>query len=103
MATSFDLFSGLSRLSTVPAGSLANAASVGAKTVNGPLPWRVSTRPAAFTAATRVLKLSAPEATDTRSLPVVQVAAEAVLLALHSPAKRLGVRVTVAARATTVR
>jgi hypothetical protein len=37
--------------STVPAGSLAKAASEGAKTVNGPLPLRVSTRPAALTAA----------------------------------------------------
>ena len=39
----------------MPAGSLPNAALVGAKTVNGPLPSRVSTRPAAFTAATRVV------------------------------------------------
>ena len=38
----------------MPAGSLAKAASVGAKTVNGPRPASVSTRPAAFTAATSV-------------------------------------------------
>ena len=38
--------------SRVPEGSLAKAASVGAKTVKGPLPLRVSTSPAAFTAAT---------------------------------------------------
>src|SRR6478609_2746783 len=44
-----------SSASIVPAGSFANAASVGAKTVNGPGPDRVSTRPAAFTAATSVL------------------------------------------------
>ena len=38
-------FSGLARSdSTVPAGSLAKASSVGAKTVNGPSPLRVSTR-----------------------------------------------------------
>ena len=37
--------------STVPAGSLAKAASVGANTVRGPLPERVSTRPQAVTAA----------------------------------------------------
>src|SRR6202035_3623953 len=41
--------------STVPAGSLAKASSVGAKTVNGPGLLRVSTRPPALTAATRVL------------------------------------------------
>ena len=38
---------GLERPSSVPAGSLANASSVGANTVNGPAPLRVSTRPAA--------------------------------------------------------
>ena len=37
--------------STVPAGSLAKAASVGAKTVRGPLPERVSASPQAVTAA----------------------------------------------------
>ena len=35
MATSWSLFSGLSRFSTVPAGRAAKASSVGAKTVNG--------------------------------------------------------------------
>src|SRR6266436_2681006 len=49
------LFSGLSRVSTVPAGNCANASLVGAKTVNGPLLLSVSTRPAALTAATRVV------------------------------------------------
>ena len=49
------LFSGFTRVSTVPAGSLPKAALVGANTVNGPLPSRVSTRPAAFTAATSVV------------------------------------------------
>src|SRR3569623_1262375 len=42
-------------VSTVPAGSFANASLVGAKTVNGPFPDSVSTRPAAFTAATSVV------------------------------------------------
>src|SRR5262245_48086803 len=42
-------------MSTVPSGSALNAAFTGAKTVNGPLPCKVSTRPAAFTAATRVV------------------------------------------------
>src|SRR5215813_2029764 len=49
------LFSGLSRLSTVPAGNLAKASLVGANTVNGPGPESVSTKPAAFTAATSVV------------------------------------------------
>ena len=41
--------------STVPAGNLAKASSVGAKTVNGPSDFRVSTRLAAFAAANSVL------------------------------------------------
>ena len=45
----------LSRLSTVPVGSFANGALVGANTVKGPGPCSVSTRPAAFTAATSVV------------------------------------------------
>ena len=52
---SVGLFSGFTRVSTVPAGSLPKAALVGANTVNGPLPSRVSTSPAAFTAATSVV------------------------------------------------
>src|SRR5260370_5789317 len=46
---------GLSRLSAVPAGSLANAALVGAKTVKGPGPCSVSTRFSDFTAAPSVV------------------------------------------------
>ena len=42
-------------VAAVKAGSLAKAALVGAKTVNGPGPDSVSTRPAALTAATRVV------------------------------------------------
>src|SRR6201992_472654 len=49
------LFSGFTKVSTVPFGSISNASFVGAKTVNGPGPCNVSTRPAAFTAATRVV------------------------------------------------
>src|SRR5215210_3199166 len=45
--------------STDPLGSLANASSVGAKTVKGPLPFRLSTRSAALTAATSVSNLAA--------------------------------------------
>src|SRR6201996_2452769 len=53
--TSMSLFSGFSSVSTVPAGSFANASFVGANTVNGPAPSSVSTKPAAFTAATSVV------------------------------------------------
>src|SRR5208283_2238375 len=42
-------------MSTVPAGNLAKASLVGANTVNGPALSRVSTSPAAFTAATSVV------------------------------------------------
>ncbi len=45
------LFSGLKSVSTVPAGSFAKASLVGAKTVKGPGPCRVSTRSAALTAS----------------------------------------------------
>jgi hypothetical protein len=48
---------------------------VGAKTVNGPSPERVSTKPAALTAATRVLKLLAPTATSTMVFSLVGVSA----------------------------
>ena len=41
----------------VPAGNFANAASVGAKTVNGPEPFKVSAKPAAWIKLLRVLKL----------------------------------------------
>src|ERR1700683_3922492 len=67
MATSLDLFSGFNRSSTVPAGNLAKASSVGAKTVKGPLPFRVSTRPAGWSAAARVLKEPAAMAVSTMS------------------------------------
>jgi hypothetical protein len=46
------LFSGFNSISTVPAGNLAKAASVGANTVNGPSPFKVSKSPPALTAAT---------------------------------------------------
>ena len=67
IATSFALFSGFKRLSTVPAGSLAKAASVGAKTVNGPGPFSVSTSPAAWSAAARVWNEPAATAVSTMS------------------------------------
>src|SRR5271165_3753355 len=90
-ATSFSLFSGLSRFSTVPAGSLAKASSVGAKTVKGPLPFKVSTSPAAFTAATRVLNCPAPAATPKM---VFCSAAERLLMVTNtSAAKAAAMRV----------
>jgi hypothetical protein len=46
--------SGRSRVSTVPEGSAANAALVGANRVIASAPARASTSPAAWTAATRV-------------------------------------------------
>ena len=57
--------SGWTSLSTVPLGSLSKAAFVGANTVKGPGPDRVSTRPAAFTAATSVVRVLACEAFST--------------------------------------
>jgi hypothetical protein len=56
MAWSLARFSGFSKEATVPSGSFAKAASVGTKTVNGPSPLRVSTRPAAFAAVSSVPK-----------------------------------------------
>jgi len=67
MLASLALFSGFSSESSVPAGSFANAASVGANTVNGPGPLRVSTRPAACSAVARVLKSPAATAVSTMS------------------------------------
>jgi hypothetical protein len=55
MLVSLARFSGFSRASTVPGGSAAKALLTGANTVNGPGPLRVSTRPAALTAATSVV------------------------------------------------
>jgi hypothetical protein len=55
------------RPSTVPLGNFANASSVGAKTVNGPAPFNVSTNFAAVTAATRVLNVPAATAVSTIS------------------------------------
>ena len=53
-AFSFSIFSGFNRSSKVPVGSLANASSLGAKTVNGPSPLRISTNLAATIAVKRV-------------------------------------------------
>jgi len=61
------LFSGFNKDSIVPAGNLAKASSVGANTVNGPSPFNVSTKSAAFTAATNVLNDPAATAVSTMS------------------------------------
>src|SRR4028118_1335080 len=69
MEVSVAFWAGCTSDSTVPAGSLAKAALVGAKTVKGPLPLSVSARPAAWTAATRVEKSGLPTATSTTVRP----------------------------------
>jgi len=53
------------RPSTVPSGRSAKASSVGANTVKGPSPERVSTKSAAITAATKVPNDPLPMATST--------------------------------------
>ena len=68
MFFSVSRFSGLSKPSTVPAGSLAKASSVGAKTVKGPALLRVSTSAAAWTAVTNVVKRPSAIAVSTMSL-----------------------------------
>src|SRR4249919_3649831 len=70
----------LRRPSSVPAGSAAKAASVGAKTVKGPLPWSVSTRPAALTAVSRVLNEPASVAVSTMSLAMASADADGAAL-----------------------
>ncbi|SHN52164.1 hypothetical protein SAMN05444395_101351 [Flavobacterium fryxellicola] len=49
----------------MPAGNLSKAAFVGAKKVNGPVPDKVSAKPAAVTAATNVVWSAEPTATST--------------------------------------
>ena len=70
-AKALSLFFGLEDgcISRVSGGSLAKASLVGAKTVKGPFPLRASTRPAAWTALTRVVTLAmpGPVATSTMS------------------------------------
>src|SRR5665811_2023804 len=58
-------FLSCNKLSNAPKGSFANAASVGAKTVNGPGPLSVSTRSAACTAFTSGVEFSASIAVST--------------------------------------
>jgi len=65
MSTSWSLFSGFSKLSRVPAGNAAKAASFGAKTVKLPGELNVSASSPATTAATRVDKLSTDCANST--------------------------------------
>ena len=65
MVLSLSLFSGLSSVSTVPAGSLSKAAFTGANTVNGPALASEFTRSAALSAATSVVWSFEPSATRT--------------------------------------
>jgi len=61
----------------VPSGNAANASSVGAKTVKGPVPFKTSTRPAACTAATRVPNWPADIAVSTMSFALALTAVKA--------------------------
>lgn len=65
IATSLSLFSGFSRLSTVPAGSALNASSVGAKTVMFSVVASASASPAALAAASSVLNVPTESAVST--------------------------------------
>src|SRR6187399_1302994 len=93
MRRSLALFSGLSSDSTVPAGSLAKASSVGANTVNGPAPFSVVTRSAAVSAAASVLNEPAATAVstmsfdcaDTGAAPAATTAATANAAAANEP------------------
>ena len=60
------------QMTAVPAGSLAKAALVGAKIVNGPGPLNVSASPAANTAATSVVWSGEPTAISTTVLADVE-------------------------------
>ena len=76
------LFSGFSSESRSAFGSAANAAFVGAKTVNGPAPESVPARSAAVTAVTSVARLGVATASWTMFcavLPAVVVAEQAGL------------------------
>jgi hypothetical protein len=84
---------------------LAKASFVGAKTVNGPAPDRVSARPAAFTAATRVEKSGLAAAMSTMvwafaadvgdSAAIVVEDVESALLDEHAPRMRQAAATTV--------
>jgi hypothetical protein len=79
----------------VPLGSLANASSVGANTVKGPLPLSVSTRPGGLQGRGQRVELPAATAVSTMSLsPIgtndafttpVSLVHSAVLEASHPP------------------
>jgi len=64
------------KLSRVPAGSLANASSDGAKIVTASTPFKVGTRPRSLTILTKVVNAPAPMATSTTfpTFPFVRAA-----------------------------
>jgi hypothetical protein len=76
----------LRRASIVPFGRAAKALSVGAKTVNGPFPLRVSVRFAASSAVRSVVKFPSFCATSTM-VPVPSSCAEAIHVAALSNRK----------------
>ena len=64
-------------------GIFANASSVGAKTVYGPLPFKVFTKSAVLSATTNVLKLPAATAVSTISLAAKAVRDEIAKIDPH--------------------
>ena len=65
------LLAGLRRLAKTPLGKAANAALVGAKTVNGPGPDKIFTRSPAFNAVTSVDRDGVANAKSTMVLPAL--------------------------------
>jgi hypothetical protein len=59
------------RASTVPGGSFAKASSVGAKTVNGPGPFKVSTSPFASTRTININIQSSTISNDTANVKLL--------------------------------
>jgi hypothetical protein len=76
----------------VPFGSLANALSLGAKTVNGPLPFRASISPALVSAVARVLNWPAETAVEMMSSPCACLSVAAQLSARAVVASRAVIR-----------
>ena len=74
------------RASIFPSGRAAKALSVGAKTVNGPSPFRVSVRFVALSAVRSVVKFPFSSATSTMVF-VLSPSAEAVQVAALSNRK----------------
>ncbi len=85
--TNTSLFSGSNSWFNTPGGSAAKASSVGAKTVYGPSPAKVSSKPAAWIALTSVWNFSLSVALSTK---VPLVGAASVEASGFSPSWRVG-------------